>query len=92
MKALTEIDNVKHLRGTVVCHASIHHPIGTDGYADDLTQVCLVLLHELDANILLLPQLDETVDRCSDNEVGSISGVYKKNSERIRSKLLTLLH
>jgi hypothetical protein len=67
--ARTKVDDVEDLRGAVTRDAREELAVRTRGDADDGRHVRAVVLHELDARLLLLPQLQVPVDGRRDQEV-----------------------
>lgn len=59
----TEVNDVEHLRAPVLCDTGEELTVRARGGRDYGREVRPVHLHELNALFLLLPQLDNAVDR-----------------------------
>lgn len=66
----TEIDHVEYLRASILCDRSKRLAVRTSGDRDYLREMRSIVLHELDALVLLLPQFDVPVNGGGDEEVG----------------------
>jgi hypothetical protein len=67
----TKVDDVKHFYAFVLRDARELLPIRTRGDTDDGHHVRAIMLDKLDACLLLLPQLQVTIDRRRDDKVRS---------------------
>jgi hypothetical protein len=54
----TEVNDIKDFRTTVLRNSGEQLAVLASGNRYNSRQVCSIVLHELDADILLLPQLD----------------------------------
>lgn len=71
-KERTKIDDVKHLASPILCNTCKDHSICTSRHAYDRWKMCMVMLDEFDADFLLFPQFQMSIDRCSYNKVCSV--------------------
>ena len=81
---LTKVDYIEHFGGPILGYACKQLSVCAGRYASHRRKMGTVVLHELDARLLLFPQLEVAVDGGRDQEVCSVDGwisVYRTPCE-----------
>ena len=68
--APTKVGHIEHLDCSIAADTRIECAIRTDARADHRPQMRSIMLHELDPFLLLLPELDVSINAGRDDEVG----------------------
>jgi hypothetical protein len=69
-----KVDNIKHFRTLVLRNARKQLPVRASRYTDDRHHMRTIMLDELDARLLFLPQLEMAIDRGRNDKVRACNG------------------
>jgi hypothetical protein len=72
----TKVHHVKHPPLSILADCGVHHPILTRAHSDNSLERRPIVLDKLDALFLLLPELEVSIDRGCEDEIGPASGHF----------------
>ena len=77
----TKVDHIEHFRTLVLRDARKQLPVRTSRHTDDGHHVCAIMLDELDARILFLPQLEMAIDGRRNDKIRAVFTLRSNGGE-----------
>lgn len=81
----TKVDDIKDLGAAILCYTSEKLTICTGRDTNDRCKMGAVMFDELNADVLLLPELEMSINRCSNQEIRSVQdrkSIYDRERHR----------